>query len=918
VKPTLLAFGLFCCLYALTAGGQGYSVDGTFSYQVALSLATDPQREFVVENRATLRRWGPVVPLLGVPFTWLGARLGDLAPRPDSVAVDGYTFRLHEWPAIGPAGASDTLPSELTVELPQPVTLDRLRMISFLSLATDIPQAAPVVALHPDSAGSAPSAPVEGAMLLRAGRDTAEWAYDLAAAGPPRHDRARAAGYWPGNPDARLYYAEQALAPSHAVSRLTLRYVAASGRFHLRALAVDTPDGVIQAGGPTLWSAAQQQALFARFGYSFLNAPLMALAVALLIPVGRLLGYATPVAALVALGFGAATMAWPYAKLDFSETAVAAFGMAATVLVLGALVRRVDHPMARRRQLLLLGLAGACAAAAAGAKYTAAWLVPLLAVEVILLGVRRPNGGGAGAACSPRPRRAGDLVASTLPAVAAFVAPAAVGGAIAIVAAGGAPTLWSGWLGGLERGWLDLPAWVGLHGLLLSPGKSLFLYSPPLLLALAGAPLLARRQGAAAFLFLAVPVVYLVLYGTKGVWHGGGWGPRYLVPSLPFAAVLVLPVVASVFSSRSKRLAAVALVVTITGVAVQVLGVAKHPNLYPIMFRDHVLPSLADYGVDLDGVAARAYWAHFGGPRASMQLMRPPEYGGQPSSAIPLRGLGYLYAEEGVLSLRLEARQDRTFDTTLYVCDWDQRGRRQRITLIDAQGTRTYEQTYDFSECEYLTWTVDLRSGAPATVSVESLNADVPVLSGVFFDSPAREGWAAALRRDGTTGGAWPGRYGHDGYALFAWQRGGADLARLPEYVGGYAGGDRVWIDTAEADLADTALLYALPFSPLLAHGWLLATDSVTASRPEDITLQQRLLASPPWRVLAGLAIQPPHPEYGLGLDFWQVLLRAQLRSHAGFMAGVWAVTAALALGALGCAALLARVTMREARRCAW
>jgi hypothetical protein len=182
-------------------------------------------------------------------------------------------------------------------------------------------------------------------------------------------------------------------------------------------------------------------------------------------------------------------------------------------------------------------------------------------------------------------------------------------------------------------------------------------------------------------------------------------------------------------------------------------------------------------------------------------------------------------------------------------------------------------------------------------VRVESLAGDVPVLSGLFFDPP-RPLTADAPARDVSTRGAWTGRYGADGYVLFGWRRGGIDVGRLPPYVAGYAGGERVWLDTGEAELADTALLYAPAFSPLLGHAWLLGGDLATALFPRNGALQQRVLASPPWRYLAGLEVLPPHPEYGLGLDFWQVLLRARFRSHPAVMAGVWIGSVALALGA--------------------
>jgi hypothetical protein len=320
------------------------------------------------------------------------------------------------------------------------------------------------------------------------------------------------------------------------------------------------------------------------------------------------------------------------------------------------------------------------------------------------------------------------------------------------------------------------------------------------------------------------------------------------------------------------------------GILVQLIGVAKHPNRYTVMFRDHILPYLVDDGVAYGGARAQAYWRHFGGPEAGRQLARPTDV--RPAGATvgttvpapavegdPPRGLGYLFGGEGTLRLRLDVRRDVRFAATVYACDWDHRGRRQGLTLTDAGGVRRYTLGADFSGCEYLTWPVEARPGAPLELRLDGLAGDVPVISALFFDPPGAAGAAGTTgsgqpdlpRRDVTTRGAWPGRYGAEGYVLFAWRRGAVDVGRLPDDVSGYEGGERVWLDTGEAELADTALLYAPAFSPLLAHSWLLGSDAVATFFPSDGALQQRALASPPWRSLAGLDRNSPHPEYGLG-----------------------------------------------------
>lgn len=988
MKVTSLVCALLWCLYALTAGGGGYSVDGTFSYEVARSLATDPSREFLARNRDTLTRWGPVVPALGVPFAWLGARLGEQAPRRDTVPMDGRAVRLYDWPAIGAplSGAPPELRLPLTTVMP---AVARLHLVSFLSFSTALEDGTPVaeVLLYGEAGGDTPLA----RSMLRAGRETAEWAYDLPLAERPRHRPARLAGYWPGNPEGNLYAATVALeaiaTPQAAVGaarEVVFRYVAPAGRLHVRSALVELVPGAgegVQAGGervgaagrlealegPASWSDAAQAALFSRLGFSFLNGPLMALTAALFIPLAGLLGYRRRVAVLLALGYGVGTLAWPYAKYDFAEPGAGALALGATALVFAAAPRHGGA--APRKALVPLATAGGLAALAAGARYTAAWFIPLLAVQIALLWLcparsdRRPGPAETPAAGPPPLSR---QLREGLCPVAAFLALPLLAGAGVLLVTGRAPALWSGWRQGLASGWLDFSVWEGLYGLLLSPGKGLFYYAPPLLLSLAGLPFFLRRHGRAGFIFVAAPLLYLLVYGSKGVWHGGGWGPRYLVAALPLMAVWSLPVLETLALPKGRRgvtwLRRGAAGLLAAGILVQGLGVAKHPNRYTVMFRDHILPQLPDYGVALGGRRALAYWRHFGGPQADRQLARPaphaaasedttepapahrPGSAGRPDSAAvaapapapgrplepspqdPPRGLGYAFAEDGALALRLDVRREVELTLTVYACDWDHRGRRQRLEVIDAGGRREHTLGADFSGCQYLTWPVAAAPGQPLEIRAASLAGDVPVLSGLFFDPPLSlqsrpttlPGTAASSRlqppalgaepgRDEVTRGDWQGRYGADGQVLFGWRRGGVDVGYLPDYVAAYAGGERVWLDTGEAELADTAMLYVPAFSPLPAHAWLLGNDLLRAVFPGHGALLQRALASPPWRYRAGLELHAPHPEYGLGLDLWQVLLRTHFRSHPRVMAGVWAVTGALLVGLALCATGLAR-----------
>ena len=56
----------------------------------------------------------------------------------------------------------------------------------------------------------------------------------------------------------------------------------------------------------------------------------------------------------------------------------------------------------------------------------------------------------------------------------------------------------------------------------------------------------------------------------------------------------------------------------------------------------------------------------------------------------------------------------------------------------------------------------------------------------------------------------------------------------------------------------------------------------------------QGILSRPPWTWLGVAAPLPPHPEYGLGLDFWPTLLYVNYASHGGLLGAMWAVLVTL------------------------
>lgn len=119
----------------------------------------------------------------------------------------------------------------------------------------------------------------------------------------------------------------------------------------------------------------------------------------------------------------------------------------------------------------------------------------------------------------------------------------------------------------------------GLWGLFLSPGGSVFLYAPPLVLAALGLPRLLRRTGWDGALVLALAAAPIVLHARYlGWWGGWSWGPRYLVFAVPLLIVPLAAWLEGVLARPRGRARAALLAgfggVLALGLCVQLLGAA--------------------------------------------------------------------------------------------------------------------------------------------------------------------------------------------------------------------------------------------------------------------------------------------------------------------------------------------------------
>ncbi len=116
---------------------------------------------------------------------------------------------------------------------------------------------------------------------------------------------------------------------------------------------------------------------------------------------------------------------------------------------------------------------------------------------------------------------------------------------------------------------------IGLTGLLLSPAKSIFLYSPTVVIAALGVWRLVQRDADPFSPIPACLAIHLLLISCFRFWAGEwAWGPRYLVATIPVVSI-GLPFA---WRSRQHRIARVA--ICGAGLVVQLLAISVDHQRY--------------------------------------------------------------------------------------------------------------------------------------------------------------------------------------------------------------------------------------------------------------------------------------------------------------------------------------------------
>lgn len=267
------------------------------------------------------------------------------------------------------------------------------------------------------------------------------------------------------------------------------------------------------------------------------NGLVTAATAALLWLTARRLRYSDWVGIVLAMLYGLATIAWPYANHFFGEPLSA---LALLFVFYGILSYRLTGA------LYWIFYAGCAAAIAMTTVVAHTLLLAILGLYLLTFFVYAPStegdsttdgkpadGDASPKLTSPKTQK---ILTRLLVASAAYAGPILFAGLLLLwynIVRFGNP-LDTGYHFGSGEGF-STPMLEGLWGLLISPYRGLFWHTPLLLVSLFAWVPFARRHPVESLTIFGLSFVLLSLYSRWWMWWGGfAWGPRFLVPLTPF------------------------------------------------------------------------------------------------------------------------------------------------------------------------------------------------------------------------------------------------------------------------------------------------------------------------------------------------------------------------------------------------
>jgi hypothetical protein len=283
------------------------------------------------------------------------------------------------------------------------------------------------------------------------------------------------------------------------------------------------------------------------------------------------LGFSRLAATLATLGYGLGTIAWVYARM-FWESSVLALCFLAAVWTA---YRAVYLTQPQQRQWWLLGC-GLSVGISLSLRFEAALIIFLIGLYLVAPQLDQDSG-------AKKVKR----IARLILAIIIYVLPSVLIGLglmyFNIIRFGSLTET-----GYTQEIRFDEP-WIGVFGLLFSPGRGLFIYAPiTVLLFLGLRPAWQRLPRLYFWLIGSISLCYLAFYGSWFAWGGPwGWGPRFLLPILPLLMLFVIEPLEMAIISGSAKLSLILLRIMISVLAVLSLTI----NLLGILvdFNEHFL-----------------------------------------------------------------------------------------------------------------------------------------------------------------------------------------------------------------------------------------------------------------------------------------------------------------------------------------
>ncbi len=138
----------------------------------------------------------------------------------------------------------------------------------------------------------------------------------------------------------------------------------------------------------------------------------------------------------------------------------------------------------------------------------------------------------------------------------------------------------------------------------VSPGKGVLIYSPTLLLALAGLGRLFRTYPWLAGGLTTFAMLHVIGYSRQIIWWGGlNWGPRYMLPMVPVAMVAAAPAVDSLLRQPRRWGLSVLAGLALLALLPQLAGVLVDPRVFEGELDRSLYQALGDYPRAMERVA---------------------------------------------------------------------------------------------------------------------------------------------------------------------------------------------------------------------------------------------------------------------------------------------------------------------------